>query len=96
MGRGQKCVIAIFRFLFVYILLMNSLHSATQARPLISARSHGYYFKHIDGFRRAVNESGPSKGGPGHRPKNSQSVAGINTSGPSHGAGHNLVTGNNK
>ncbi|KAE8008031.1 hypothetical protein FH972_004580 [Carpinus fangiana] len=78
---GAKNSLAIFLTLFL-------LHSATETRPLISSTSRGHLLKEIDGFFGAVNSSGPSSPGGGHRPQKPRPLGETKYSGPSPGAGH--------
>ncbi|KAG6710160.1 hypothetical protein I3842_06G170200 [Carya illinoinensis] len=80
MGRGQKNI-SLFHILFLYLLL-SSMRSATEARPLSSSRSRSFFYK-------AASNSGPSEGG-GHSSKNLQSLGRIpENSAPSSDVGHN-------
>lgn len=88
MGGGKNCL-AIFLTLFLYLLL---LHSATEARPLISSTSRGHLLKEIDAFFRPMNSSGPSSPGGGHRANNLGPLGETKYPGPSPGAGHKFVT----
>jgi hypothetical protein len=82
---GAKNSLAIFLYLFL-------LHSATEARPLISSTSRGHLLKEIDGFFGPLNSSGPSSPGGGHRPEKPRPLGETKHSGPSPGAGHEFVT----
>lgn len=72
------------------------MHSATEARPLISTRSHRYLLREIGGFYKAVDNSGPSPGGGGHRPKSFQTLEGNKHFGPSPGVGNPQTLGEMK